>query len=237
MGRSVTTYIVGFGFVLAAMPACATPITFTDEASFLAALGDPNLRIESFETSSGTSPISFPTVTVQCSAPGTCDSFGTSTLQPTLGNQGVEFSTPGTITLSWSIPVTAFGLDLRDLGTTGPTDLVLVINGNTIYVLTNHTGSPGGKVFIGVIDSDYIYSAQLFASNDKDGVYMDRLQTQPEVYGIFGGERAPDFDEVKEETDSQEPAVTPEPAATWLMLAGLGGLGLKRRLRRSQPRV
>lgn len=245
MGRSVTSCAARLCLVLGATTfSFASPVTFTDETEFHNALGNVTLHIESFEGGpQNATQLSFPTVNLQCTTPDGCNAtLETSTLLPTDGDQGVHFGADDTITIRWDRPVTAFGLDVSDLGTNGASDLILIINGVTIYILNNYSDVPGGTVFIGAIDPQGILTVRVTAqrsdpNNTPDEIYVDRLQTLPagpglggrrwNTYGIYGGERAPDFD--LEEVE--EAAETPEPSATWLMLAGLGALGAGRKLR------
>jgi hypothetical protein len=231
-------------FVLAAVNANAAPITYTDEAAFHTALGDVPMHIENFETSpAGSNPMIFPTVSVTCTAPSECSgSMVTSTLLPTDGDQGVKFASPDAIQLSWAEPVMAFGLDIRDLGTTGLTDLVLIINGRYTIVVRNFSGAPGEQIFVGAIDPYGIRTVQIIAS-DLDGIFVDHLQTlpldgalrnnRPSGEGIYGGERASDEVWARVLAETEAAAEAPEPVTTWLMAAGLAGILACRKLRRS----
>jgi hypothetical protein len=188
----------------------ATPITFTSEVSFDHALGGTPVGIESFETVPvGSDPMTFPTVRVHCDGGATCtDFFGTSTLMPTDGTLGVRFSGTDTLTFNWDTPITYFAIDVRDLGTNGPTDLIVTVNGKTITVYSNFTGISGNTVFVGIVDPEGIYSLSITTSRAGDGIYVDRLQT----------------------------VATPEPAASGLVLSGLALLGLGRKMRSRRSR-
>ncbi len=201
-----------FALAMAISSCYATPVTFTSEVLFDQALGGtPQLDIESFESvPSGPDPmLHFPSVSVGCNGGTTCGSFfGTSTLMPTDGTLGVRFSGTDTLTFSWDTPIAVFAIDVRDLGTNGPTDLIITVNGKdgskkTITVYSNYTGSSGNTVFVGILDDEGISSISITTTAAGDGIYVDRLQT----------------------------LAAPEPATSGLVLSGLALLALGRKIR------
>lgn len=197
---------------LALAAAAATPAfaatSYTSEAAFLAAVGGAPLTVESFETTPGGTPPSwaFPTVTVTCNGSVWCPTFaGTSTLLPTLGATGVYYSTPDTLTFSFAAPITAFGIDLRGLGTVGGTTFSGALsNGATATFFTDHVGDDSITQFVGIVDAAGFTSVTFSGTAPDDGLYFDRLQV----------------------------AAVPEPQAIALLLAGLGVTAAAARRRR-----
>ena len=181
-------------------------MTYLDEASFTSALGGTVATIESFEEppADNSSPMVFPTVEVSCDGSAWCSSFfGTSTTMPTNGSHGVYFSTPDSITFTFSSPITAFAIDVGDLGTRGATDFSATLsNGNSATLFTGYTGTPDSQAFVGLIDTVEFTSITFQGSAPDDGIYFDRMQTALIT-------------------------AVPEPHAYALLLVGLGLLGMK----------
>ena len=99
---------------------------YTDEATFITDVGAEPVTFESFEstpTGDSTTTLAFPTADLSCDGSAWCsDFFGVSTLMPTDGSQGVYFATPDSVTFTFATPITAFAIDVGDLGTRGATD-------------------------------------------------------------------------------------------------------------------
>lgn len=170
--------------------------TYLDEASFTSALNGTTTVLESFEEApaDNTSPLVFPTVEVSCDGSAWCSGFfGTSTVMPTDGSFGVYFSTPDSITFTFSSPITAFAIDVGDLGTRGATDFSATLsNGNSATLFTGYTGTPDNQAFIGLIDTAEFTSITFQGSAPDDGVYFDSMQTalvtavpEPHVYALL----------------------------------------------------
>jgi hypothetical protein len=96
----------------------------------------------------------------------------------------MKFSGTDTVTFSWDVPIYVFAIDLRDLGTNGPTDLVVTIKSRdgskrVITVYSNYTGVSGNTLFLGLLDDEGIASISITTTTAGDGIYVDRLQTLP----------------------------------------------------------
>ncbi|MBL8498072.1 PEP-CTERM sorting domain-containing protein [Nitrosomonas sp. JL21] len=180
-------------------------MTYLDEASFTSALGGATTTLESFEEPpvDNSSPLVFPTVEVSCDGSEWCSGFfGTSTVMPTDGSFGVYFSTPDSITFTFSSPITAFAIDVGDLGTRGATDFSATLsNGNSATLFTGFTGTPDNQAFVGLIDTTEFTSITFQGSAPNDGIYFDSMQTALVT-------------------------AVPEPHTYALLLAGLGLLGM-----------
>ncbi len=184
-------------FLIGVTSSASATISYTDEASFVAGVGAAPIEMESFESISGEDggiSLAFPTADVSCDGGAWCsDFFGVSSLIPTDGNQGVFFATPDSITFTFATPITAFAIDVGDLGTKGPTDFSATLsNGNEINFLSGHNGFSFDQLFIGVIDSVEFTSITFHGSMPDDGIYFDRMQTalaipvpEPEVYAML----------------------------------------------------
>jgi hypothetical protein len=201
MARSLAQSAVKVCILLAAaISSCrATPVTFTNETLFDEAIGGNTLSKESFESvPSSSDPFTFPTVKVSCTGGSTCtDFFGPSMLMPSDGTRDVRFSGTDTLTFSWDTPITVFAIDIRDLGTNGPTDLIVTITRvdgtkEVVTVFSNYTGAKGNTLFLGILDDEGIASLSVTSTAPGDGIYLDRLQTaeapEPSTAGlVFGG--------------------------------------------------
>lgn len=181
--------------------------TYLDEASFTSALGGTSTAFESFEEppADNSSPLVFPTVEVSCDGSEWCSSFfGTSSVMPTDGSFGVYFSTPDSITFTFSSPITAFAINVGDLGTRGATDFSATLsNGNSATLFTSFTGTPDNQAFVGLIDTTEFTSITFQGSAPDDGIYFDSMQTALVT-------------------------AVPEPHTYMLLLIGLGLLGMTR---------
>jgi hypothetical protein len=179
--------------VFATMGHAFAATTFTNEATFVTALSGATIALESFESTPGGSAASlvFPTVTVSCSGSAYCPGFfGVSSLLPTDGSQGVYYATPDTITFSFATPITAFGIDIRGLGTVGATDYSAKLsNGSSGTFFTGYTGGDAGHLFAGITDTTAFSSVTFHGTGPNDGIYFDRMQIaavpEPETYAML----------------------------------------------------
>lgn len=186
--------------------------TYTSEAAFVAAAGG-GLAFESFETPAAVNPttVVLNDVTVSCSGSTYCPGFfGVRQLNATDGRQTVFFATPDSATFTFSSAITAFGIDVIDLGTVGGTNFTInYVNGSSV-LFSNYSG--GGVLFAGVIDTIPFLSVTFSGSSPNDGIDFDRLQYK--------------FDNA-----------VPEPTTWLMMIAGFGLVGASQRRRASRAVV
>ncbi|MFG6463430.1 PEP-CTERM sorting domain-containing protein [Roseateles sp. DXS20W] len=201
--------------------------TFSSEASFLAAV--PGLTMESFETLDGTplgtAPVVTPLVSLSVSLPGLAVQTSPNTPQPgfdTTASDGSHYvlvyapgTTPGTLTFTFSRPVTAFGFTSSDIGDSAVRAgaLRLTTNAGTyasgVAVLSLPDVLPSGATqFIGLSQSQPFTQVQLtFSGFDEaygaDGIYLAA-------------------------------AAVPEPESWALLAAGLVGVALQSRRKASR---
>ncbi|MCE7913174.1 MAG: hypothetical protein DYH15_00560 [Nitrosomonas sp. PRO4] len=189
MITAMKSEILFLKYVVVTMMACfavnsnlMATTTYTDEASFSTALGSAAVTMESFEslpTGNGASLLASPAVEVSCDGSAWCSGFfGVSAIMPTDGAQGVYFATPDSITFTFLEPITAFAIDVGDLGTRGATNFSAVLsNGNTATFFTDYTGTSFGQSFVGIVDSVAFSTITFYGTVMDDGIYFDRMQT------------------------------------------------------------
>lgn len=210
-----------------AAKANAASQTFTSEANFLAAV--PGLSMESFEalpgTPLGTAPVVTPLLSLSVSLPGLAVQTGPNTPQPgfdTAASDGSHYvlvyaagTAPGTLTLTFARPVTAFGFTTSDIGDSAGRAGALRLTTSTgtyasgVAVLSLPEVLPSGATqFIGLSQSQPFTQVQL-TFNGFD-----------EAYGVDGIYLAT--------------AAVPEPESWALLAAGLVGVVLQSRRKASR---
>lgn len=183
----------------------AIPMTFTDEASFLAAASGIPLTLESFESLTDTSspadlgPFSLSTADGNINVTSVVASDGFRSW----GIGGI-FGSDYPATITFDSPVNAVGFDI--IGELTLASLLTVsINSGTSPILSLNSQVP----FIGIVDlMGSITSVTIVQNNQGDGAGIDRLQ-----YGTASS--------------------VPVPATLWLFGAGLAGLAGVRRHKRT----
>lgn len=191
----------------------AAPVFYTDEAAFTAAASGASiaLSMESFENSSNGGLNGFSGINISgfyvlyCNPgnvynPGPCPS--------TDANKSVEWERE--ITITFDNPINAFGIDIINIGTSGPITLTLTSDNGSQILYSGYEGINGNVIFSGLIDTDaqfssitfrnFVYGTEVLDGNDI--VWADRMHT----------------------------GVIPLPPAVWLFGSGLIGLiGIARR--------
>jgi hypothetical protein len=182
---------------------------FTNEALFTTALGGATPVVEDFESSPGGSGNTriFSTVTVSCQGSAYCPGFfGTRSIGFGSAGQTVYFASPDSITFVFGSAITAFGIDIWDLGTAGTTDFSATLsNGSSQTLFSSYSGSFGNGLFVGVTATTPFTSITFTGTADGDGIDFDRMQI------------------------ASAPSAVPEPATSAIVGLGLGAIALVRR--------
>ena len=203
--------------------------TFTSEASFLTAV--PGLKVESFEALEGTllgpAPVVTPLLSLSVSVPGLAVQTGADTPQPGFGASASDGShyvlvyggavAPGTLTITFAQPVTAFGFTSSDIGDSASPAGALR--------LTTNTGTYASGV-------DVLNLAAVRPSGATQFLGLAQAQPFTQVQLSFGGfDEAYGLDKVYLATSA-----VPEPGSWALMALGLAGLAAWTRRKTTQVR-
>lgn len=199
-------------------PVQANLITFTNETAFNTAIGGVALTTEGFEAinlvlAGNTGPLNFSDVSVN-----TVSGIVYGNDDPNFvseGNRAIDWAqADGNITFTFNSPINAFAIDIKDLGVNDPefrtTLSVSVSGGAFLPIFGNFTGALGNQLFAGMLDTSTTFTAVTFTNTiEFDAMGLDRLQ-----FGIV-----------------EVPIIAvPEPGGFALLLSGLVGLALLRRL-------
>lgn len=210
-----------FAAALAATGAAsAAPSYFFDLASFTAISGG-NFHTNSFGAPLAFAPISIDFGDVEIVSQ-TAPYWGNS-LYATDGLFSIGIASPYSLTFNFAAPVTAFGIDVIDLGfgtpvvapymmQPQPTDFYSDIGGGPVRVLSGYSGmSEGAAIFFGVFDAAGFSSVTLQGTSPYDFIAYDLMRTVDYVGPVAG---------------------VPEPASWAMLIAGFGLTGAVMRRRR-----
>ncbi len=194
-------YLAAMVLAGAAASALATPTYYTDKTAFLAAAG--RTSFESFEQPilTGSAFANYPFVSAYTDTP-----FFSFDINATDGAHAVtlyNYFTPEYVLFQFGRPITAFGIDVVDLGDLAPASLIADTNGDTGSVYTDHlVGVRNEVLFAGVIDPAGFESVALTDTSGGDLVSYDSLYT---ARNFAGG--------------------VPEPTSWAMLIAGFGLVG------------
>lgn len=150
---------------------------YTSEPAFLLAAGA--VTVENFESAPGgtSTNLTFGGLSVSCAGTVYCPGFfGTRNGFGTDGATSVFFATPDTITFTFAA-TNAFAIDIIGLGTTGATDMsMLVSNGDNELIADDYVGGSFTSFFVGYTSATAFTSVTFSATARDDGVDFDRLQ-------------------------------------------------------------
>lgn len=184
---------------------------YTSEPAFLLAAGA--VTTESFESAPGGTPtnLTFGGLSVSCDVAIYCPSFfGTRTGFATDGASTVFIASPSTITFTFAA-TNAFGVDIIGLGTTGATDMFMLLSdGTNLQIQDDFVGTSFTSFFVGYTSATAFTSVTFSASAPNDGIDFDRFK----LGGLTGG-------------------TVPEPSALALAVLALGIGGAVRPRRRA----
>lgn len=208
---------------LAAAPAAAVPVFFTDRAAFQAAAGP--LSTESFDAISVSGGTFFQQPSgIAVSGSGGTGTFGLELVADFISEgtgslQVQSFNIGGAMLIDHTGPLTAFGVDFLDINS--PVAMDLVVNGVAQAFASPlvHTTPQDGPLFLGVVDAETPFvDVRIVPQANLSLVNLDFLQfgsqsVVPGGGGPGGGDGSTDV---------------PLPAGGALLLGALAALGLHR---------
>lgn len=199
-----------------------------EQTSFLSGL--TGVGVEDFESSS-LPTIEFAgssgTIDAELSGSANIDGFSSGGRFSTSGSRFVETSGGGDFTISFSTSIAAFGFygtDLGDVNNSLVLQLTKVGGGTVDLAVGNDTNAPSGALlFFGFIDAVDSYTSISFLNQPggSDVFGFDDL-----IIGDIGQVVTPP---TTPPTTPPNPSAVPLPAAGFLLLGALGGMGLTRR--------
>ena len=142
---------------------------FTDEQSFLAAVGDATIATETFDNCGLDFP-NFTEFTASSNTSISCVENCDGPINPLLVFPGAD------LTISFNNPKNAFGFTVIAQGNPNQATLTLMTNNDQSFtVAMDFSGSPCNKKFYGII-SDVDFTMALFSNSDQnDGVGLDDI--------------------------------------------------------------
>jgi hypothetical protein len=177
---------------LAAAPAQASVTFYTNAAAFNAAAG-PGLTLENFDTSTISDFPATSSAGLGINSPFSNVPFtGIQNSVYASGRSAMGYPANGAITFTFPTPVTAFGIDLFDLGTVGATTLTLTLSdGSSQALFTGFTGGIGNQLFAGFISTTPITSATFSSTATGDFLEFDNARfgntiPEPATMAVFG---------------------------------------------------
>lgn len=183
--------LLAVGVTLAvAAPSHASVIFYTNSAAFTAAAG-PGLTTENFDST----PSSLVPVTTVATGLKVTSPDPNAQVSPAAFASGQsEKSTlqNGAVTFTFPTPVTAFGIDVFDLGTVGATTLTMTLSDSSSQALfSGFTSFTGNQQFAGFISTTPITSVTFSNSQSGDFVEFDNARfggavPEPATLGVFG---------------------------------------------------
>ncbi len=197
--------------VFAAMPAAAQTL-YTSRATFNAATVTTTQNFNNGPTASTVTSRSYGALTFSCTTGSYCPGFFGARSQGNGGSGSVFFGLPDTSTFSFTSPITAFGIDVLDVGTIRGSDFSVIINGTSYLLQDDYTS--GAAFFFGYTGAP-ITSISFTGTAFGDGVDFDDA-----AYGSL-----------------RVAAAVPEPSTWAMMLLGFGAIGFSIRRRRDEIRT
>lgn len=215
--RSRVLAAVAMGVLfLGASSARAALLVFTDESSFLAAIGGAVLTSEGFNAAPlGNTP--GPLTSGPLSYNTASGNVGVTDIPQLIGEgaRGIiwnDVTVHGDATFSVSSPINVLAIDVKNLGIGGATTLSASVDGGSFFdVFVGATGVIGDFRFLGLVEDAGTFSSVTLSNSVTNLVGLD-----PVRYG--------------------NAVVVPEPATAGLLVAGLALLGARAARAQGGPR-